>query len=63
MKLTPGGKTFANTACPQITLLHSTSSYYDFDEMLLELNSCLYQLIYGTIGFVKCHFAYCCRTY
>ena len=37
----------------------STSFHYNGDEMPQELNSCLYQLADGRLGFVMCHMLFC----
>ena len=42
---------YSRTAGPWITSFH-----YNIDKMLWELNSCLYQLAYGKIGFSMCVF-------
>lgn len=53
---------FEITVGPLAMSLHSTSLHYNIDEMLIKLNSCLYQLIYGKAGFSICHFAAVPRT-
>lgn len=49
---TPSGRQLWQVLESRTTLLHSNA-----DEVPWALKSCLYQLVYGKIGFVICHFA------